>query len=317
MGFVTKLVALLTARKLPAAYNVILFLTIHDPEADIINRAQAYVAFILRSMPKQLRMEHFEMIFLRLLHLLAHHPDFALTEEALPDIAKYIDFYLDLVSNPENIALLYHLSMKTKTVRDGESHGRSENLYAVGELAQHLIKARAKSHLWPLESYPGKLRLPGDIFRPLPTAEAANEILKTVYLPEGVLSWLAEKQSRAPVDKDKPKAERRAPAKRKAPAPKTNGHAKKPKVRAKRKKVDESDDDDDEDDDDDSSETEEPESGSDGVPEKSPVVSEEEKETKHGEERPGRSARTRAQALIKQQTKKSTKGKGKAVDSDG
>lgn len=33
-------------------------------------------------------LEHFEMIFLRLLHLLAHHPDFQLTEEAIPDIAK-------------------------------------------------------------------------------------------------------------------------------------------------------------------------------------------------------------------------------------
>lgn len=33
-------------------------------------------------------LEYFEMVFLRLLHLLAHHPDFQLTEEAIPDIAK-------------------------------------------------------------------------------------------------------------------------------------------------------------------------------------------------------------------------------------
>lgn len=51
-----------------------------------------------------------------------------------------------------------------------------QNLYAVGELAQHLIKARAKAHSWPLESYPGKVRIPGDIFRPLPSVEAANEV---------------------------------------------------------------------------------------------------------------------------------------------
>lgn len=36
----------------------------------------------------ELRLESFEMIFIRVLHLLAHHPDFAVTEEALPDIAK-------------------------------------------------------------------------------------------------------------------------------------------------------------------------------------------------------------------------------------
>ena len=38
LAFVMKLVALLTARKLPHTYNVILFLVIHDPEADLINR---------------------------------------------------------------------------------------------------------------------------------------------------------------------------------------------------------------------------------------------------------------------------------------
>ena len=38
----------------------------------------------------ELRLETFEMLFLRILHLLAHHPDFATTQEALPDIAKYV-----------------------------------------------------------------------------------------------------------------------------------------------------------------------------------------------------------------------------------
>jgi hypothetical protein len=34
-------------------------------------------------------MSHFEMIFVRFLHLLAHHPDFSLTQESVPDMAKY------------------------------------------------------------------------------------------------------------------------------------------------------------------------------------------------------------------------------------
>ena len=34
-------------------------------------------------------MNHFEMIFVQFLHLLAHHPDFALTQESVPDMAKY------------------------------------------------------------------------------------------------------------------------------------------------------------------------------------------------------------------------------------
>ena len=43
---------------------------------------------ILTMRPTEQRLEHFEMNFIRFLHLLAHHPDFQLTEEAMPDIAK-------------------------------------------------------------------------------------------------------------------------------------------------------------------------------------------------------------------------------------
>lgn len=52
----------------------------------------------------------------------------------------------------------------------------SQNLYACAELAQHLIKAHAKTHSWNLETYPGKVRLPGDILRALPSADAANQV---------------------------------------------------------------------------------------------------------------------------------------------
>jgi sister-chromatid-cohesion protein PDS5 len=90
-------------------------------------------------------MSYFEMIFVQFLHLLAHHPDFSLTQESLPDMAKcvyflpftrvssymifgtrYIEFYLESVASAENISLLYHLSGKAKTVRDSESHLYSE-----------------------------------------------------------------------------------------------------------------------------------------------------------------------------------------------
>ena len=39
-------------------------------------------------------MNHYEMIFVQFLHLLAHHPDFAITQESLPDMAKYALSYL-------------------------------------------------------------------------------------------------------------------------------------------------------------------------------------------------------------------------------
>ncbi|KAI0646530.1 armadillo-type protein [Trametes meyenii] len=242
MTFLDKLVSLLTKGKLPVQYNIIPFLSVHDPEADVKSKAQAYVAFALRAVPKPVRLARFEVTFVRLLHLLAHHPDFKIEHEYLPDIAKYIQFYLDLVASNDNVSLLYHLALKAKTVRDAESHVYSENLYACGELSQHLIKAHAKTHSWNLETFPGKVRLPADILRPLPSAEAANEILKRVYLPEEALTWLAEKQSKQVQEakQDKPRAPRKPTAKRKT-APKTNGSAKRSRV-AKKRKVDESDD---------------------------------------------------------------------------
>jgi len=35
-----------------------------------------------------MKVEHFEMIFIRLLHFLAHHPDFSASHEDHPDISK-------------------------------------------------------------------------------------------------------------------------------------------------------------------------------------------------------------------------------------
>ena len=39
---------------------------------------------------------------------------------------RYIQFFLDLVANSDNVALLYHIALKAKTVRDAESHAFSE-----------------------------------------------------------------------------------------------------------------------------------------------------------------------------------------------
>jgi sister-chromatid-cohesion protein PDS5 len=80
------------------------------------------------------------------------------------------------------------------------------------EMAQILIKGRAQTHSWLLSTYPGKVRLPSDILRPLPT-EAGNEVWndysvgpirlllrvilfkvqQTTYLPDEANDWLAER----------------------------------------------------------------------------------------------------------------------------
>jgi len=235
--FLTKLVSLLTARKLPPRFNTIPFLTIHDPEADIRDRAIAYVSFIMRSIPPAARVDQLEIIFIRLLHLLAHHPDFSTAHENMQEMAKYIDFYLDLIASSDNIALLYHLAMKAKTVRDSESHTYSENLYTISELAQELIKARTQARSWTLQSYPGKVKLPSDILRPLPNSEAVAKVIKTQYLSEETIKWLKETKGHKPAaaTKEKKREPREArdgkspPAKRKASRVRANGVSKRAK----------------------------------------------------------------------------------------
>ena len=115
---------------------------------------------------------------------------------------RYVMFYVNLVANQETISLLFHLAMKGKTVQDAESEQSSEvrmkaclnavghsctygfrpplpsqqNFYVLCDMAQELLKAYAQHHSWNIQSYPGKVKLPSDILRPHPSAEAANRV---------------------------------------------------------------------------------------------------------------------------------------------
>ncbi|KAG6864378.1 hypothetical protein C0991_010047 [Blastosporella zonata] len=290
--FLSKLISLLQPRKLPPKFNIIPFLTVHDPESDVKAMASSYITGALSKMWPAVKTEHLEMIFIRLLHLLAHHPDFSKAHEELLDIAKYIQFYIELVATSENISLLFHLALKGKTIRDSESHTYTENLYVIAELAQELIKVHATSRSWTLTSYPGKVRLPSDILRPLPNPEAAKEIMKTVYLPEETISWLSGLSN---VKTEK--RERKIPTKRKPSVSKVNGSAK----RTRRKKQQSDDDESDEPSVDEDSDLDE------DIAEKmeEPKHSDHEEEEEEGaEEQLGRGARTRAKARTRRQKAK-------------
>ncbi|KAJ7839550.1 armadillo-type protein [Mycena olivaceomarginata] len=285
MAFLKKLVTLSHPQKLPVHYNVVPFLTVHDPEVEVKTLATSYVQGVMRKYLPAKRVQHMEMIFIRLLHLLAHHPDFATSQEEMLDIAKYIQFYLSQVANADTISLLYHLAMKGKTVRDAESQQHTENLYVISELAQELIKIWGHTHGLNIATYPGKIKLPSDILRPLPDSETSHQIVKTVYLDEQMLAWVKEQYAPTKEKKEKEKKERAA-AKRKAPAPpKTNGN---PTKRRRRRHSGHSDDEESELSDEDV-DMEEP-------AEVAPADDDEddEEEPSGGEEKLGRGQRTRA-----------------------
>jgi sister chromatid cohesion protein PDS5 len=88
LDFLVKVLSLLQPRKIPPRFNVIPFITVHDPEDEVKNLAASYVTNAKRKLPAQVRVDSLELVFIRLLHLLAHHPDFSTQHDDLLDIAK-------------------------------------------------------------------------------------------------------------------------------------------------------------------------------------------------------------------------------------
>jgi sister-chromatid-cohesion protein PDS5 len=106
---------------------------------------------------------------------------------------RYIEFFVNLVATADNISLLYYIASRAKTVQDAEGGAFSDvrmtteracallmpwhqRLYVASELAQAILKAKAKAKSWTIQSYPGKVKLPGDILRPLANAETQNKV---------------------------------------------------------------------------------------------------------------------------------------------
>ncbi|BGP19464.1 hypothetical protein JCM10213_006284 [Rhodosporidiobolus nylandii] len=266
--FLTKLVSYLRERRmhpqiLPRV-NMILFLVAHEPEADlkdvVVNFARSR-----RRLSDDERQALWETPFLRLIHMLAHHPDFEGEEhepEEIKTVAKYFELYLDVFATAENISYLFYLATLVKTVQDKHSSEYNTNLYILSELAQHLIKGVAKRHNWPIPTYPANLSLPGDIFQKIPSASEAKKIAAKTYLDDSMLAKLDVKPEKKKVAPRK----RSSPAGAKAPKAKRVKKSTPTKARRKSGSGKKKDDwDSDEDAKDESSEEEEEESEEDDV----------------------------------------------------
>ncbi|KAK1222320.1 Sister chromatid cohesion protein pds5 [Marasmius sp. AFHP31] len=287
---VNLLVNLLVGNKLPERFNIIPFLTAHDPEDEIKHYAIRYVTLQLKRLPPAIRIKQFDFVFVRLLHALAHHPDLGRTAQvALIDMAKYIMFYINLVVSEETISLLYHLAAKGKTVQDAESEEYSENFYVLCDMTQELLKVRAQQQSWNIASYPGKVKLPSDILRPHPNAETANRVVKQTYLSEQAISWIVEV-----ADPPKEKRERKATKRKTTTA--TNGKTKRP--RKKKRQSAATDDDDDDDHTDLATSDVEMDAPVDGHTSEAEAA---EEEPYDGEEQLGRGARGKAKAKARRQ----------------
>ncbi|WVQ76020.1 hypothetical protein IAR50_005656 [Cryptococcus sp. DSM 104548] len=200
-------------------WNIIPALAAMDPDEDNIIIAKAILTNIPRrckQKPADVRIQHIELPFARLILHSAHHPDLRWHEaddddddedeesddlekkpkvkegitdiQGLKEIARFIELYLDCLSHKDNIGLFYYIAGQIKSFRD-KSRENNKPLYALSELAQLIIRNRAEKHQWPLQVYNNKISLPRDVFHRPENPEERAKIQKTQFLNEEARAW--------------------------------------------------------------------------------------------------------------------------------
>lgn len=192
-GFATTLMKYLGQNRLPNRFYVLLFMYAYEPESRLLEGVTTWIrsrraAFAARKEVQLL----FETSFARLLSLLAYHPDFDTDNETLKIMSRYIIFYLKCVATPDNLSLIFYVAQRVKGVQDGISSTpqAAKNLYILSDLSQALIRLWEEQNGWSMQSWPGKLSLPGLIFKKLESHERAQEIADKVWVDEDLIEEL-------------------------------------------------------------------------------------------------------------------------------
>lgn len=180
----TKLAKYLSQRRLNFRYLTILLLIAYEPDEELKTLIKSFLVKTLQQMKSSPASSALpETLLYRLLHLLAHHPDFSSDVDDVKLSSKYIEFYLDLISSQNNVSYLYFLASGLKSTVD--ILGGSENIYLLSDLAQYLIHDKCHRNGWSLPTYPGKLSLPSAMFKPIRDQSEVRSIMTKNYLPVG------------------------------------------------------------------------------------------------------------------------------------
>lgn len=224
----------LTANTISERFLHLVFLMGHEPDAVLKNQA---ITWIISNHKRHEAKKDiaYERILVRLIHTIAHDERFNkfITEQegqenglvkAYVYALNYVTIYLDAIAKEENISLLYYFASRVKQYRDATADGelyRSEelppkvvNLYRVSELCQLMIKELADSRGWNLQTWPGKLNLPSDLYSPMENFEDAQRVISRVYIPDEIqieLRQLLKRSSSHPGVKRKANAQKVAP----------------------------------------------------------------------------------------------------------
>lgn len=189
-------------------FLAIIFFTAIEPVTELKNNANMWIKSLFKRLKTSSSIK-FEKSLVRIIHILAHHEQFnalmnageedTKEESLLPAYTyalKFIAYFVSLVADQENISLLYYLASRVKQHRDATLDSSLYdklplpqeilNLYRVAELAQLIVKEYSDSRNWPLQTWPGKLKLPTDIYSPMASTSEAQGILTKIFIPESI-----------------------------------------------------------------------------------------------------------------------------------
>lgn len=124
-------------------------------------------------------------------------------------VVEYVTMFLNCVAKESNCSLLYYLASRIKQYRcKADDEGKSAeniNLYRVAELMQLMIKEYSDDKGWTIQTWPGKINLPIDIFTIIDDFNEALAVISRVYIPDMVQVRLRELLAKPTTNKVKRK----------------------------------------------------------------------------------------------------------------
>ncbi|KAI9267841.1 armadillo-type protein [Sporodiniella umbellata] len=174
-------------------YYALLFVCAHEPEAALVKQIGSFVQrrlALFSSKPGGTALWGTSLV--RLIHMLAHHPDFTVALEDLAIFAQYIRFFLRCVATVDNVSFLYHVAQKIKLSKDMVSEELSHNSYLLSDMTSMLIKTRCKESSWALNAYTGRVSLLSKLYGNLPAGSVQNEAMTKNYLPEAFIEMMGD-----------------------------------------------------------------------------------------------------------------------------
>lgn len=119
LHFAESLMKGLQSQQIHSRYYTLLFVCAHEIEQDLLKRVKNVIQQRLKTIEiKQNESSALDSSLVRLIHLLAHHPDFSIATEDLNISAQYLRFFISCVATADNVSFLYHILQKIKLSKD-------------------------------------------------------------------------------------------------------------------------------------------------------------------------------------------------------